>query len=62
MDLPGQSKVRGIDTEDLGDNVKKRRSSILHMRILKDVCTIFLQQQMFAYTLPCKEIFVLALP
>ena len=24
MDLPGQSKVRGIDTEDLGDNVKKK--------------------------------------
>ena len=47
MDLPGQSKVRGIDTEDLGDNVKKRRSSILHMRILKDVCTIFLQQHRY---------------
>ena len=37
MHLPGQSKVRGIDTEVLDDNVKKRRSSILHMRILKGV-------------------------
>ena len=47
MHLPGQSKVRGIDTEVLGDNVKKRRSSILHMRILKGVCTIFLQQHRY---------------
>ena len=44
MHLPGQGKVRAIDTEVLGDNIKKRRSSILHMHILKGVCTIFLQQ------------------
>lgn len=47
MDLPGQGKVRGIDTEDLGDNVKKRRSSILHIYILKGVCTIFLLQHRY---------------
>lgn len=47
MHLPGQGKVRGIDTEVLGDHVKKGRSSILHMHILKGVCTIFLQQHRY---------------
>ena len=41
MHLPGQGKVRGIDTEVLGDNVKKKGAVRYFTYIYLKACVLF---------------------